>query len=55
MIRSRKPRLLLDPASVLNVRQLISDLRQAGMTRPRVLETPMTDSMRAAMASATCS
>jgi hypothetical protein len=33
MIRSRKPRLLLDPASVLDVRQLISDLRQAGLTR----------------------
>jgi|HubBroStandDraft_1064217.scaffolds.fasta_scaffold12213_6 hypothetical protein len=33
MIRSRKPRLLLDPASVLDVRLLISDLRQAGLTR----------------------
>jgi DNA-binding transcriptional MerR regulator len=32
-IRSSKPRLLLDPASVLEVRQLVSDLRQAGRTR----------------------
>lgn len=32
-IRSRKPRLLLDPASVLEVRQLVSELRLAGRTR----------------------
>jgi hypothetical protein len=32
-IRSRKPRLLLDPASVLEVRQLVSELRRAGRTR----------------------
>ena len=32
-IRSRKPRLLLDPASVLEVRQLVGELRQAGRTR----------------------
>lgn len=32
-VRSRKPRLLLDPASVLDVRQLIADLRQAGLSR----------------------
>lgn len=32
-IRSRKPRLLLDPASVLEVRELIADLRQAGQSR----------------------
>jgi hypothetical protein len=32
-IRSRKPRLLLDPASVLEVRQLVGELRQVGRTR----------------------
>jgi hypothetical protein len=32
-IRSRKPRLLLDPASVGEVRQLIAELRLAGRTR----------------------
>jgi hypothetical protein len=32
-VRSRKPRLLLDPASVLEVRQLVADLRDAGQTR----------------------
>jgi hypothetical protein len=32
-IRNRKPRLLLDPASVLEVRQLVSELRLAGRTR----------------------
>jgi hypothetical protein len=32
-IRSRKPRLLLDPGSVLEVRQLVSELREAGRTR----------------------
>lgn len=31
--RSHKPRLLLDPASVLEVRELIDELRQAGRTR----------------------
>jgi hypothetical protein len=31
-VRSRKPRLLLDPASVLEVRQLVADLRAAGQT-----------------------
>jgi hypothetical protein len=31
--RSRKPRLLLDPASVLDVRELITNLRQAGQSR----------------------
>lgn len=37
-IRSRKPRLLLDAASVLEVRELIADLRQAGQSRG-LLET----------------
>ena len=32
-VRSHKPRLLLDPASVLDVRQLVADLRRAGQTR----------------------
>ncbi len=32
-IRSRKPRLLLDPASVLEVRELVGELRLAGRTR----------------------
>lgn len=32
-VRSRRPRLLLDPASVLEVRQLVCELRQAGRTR----------------------
>jgi hypothetical protein len=32
-IRNRKPRLLLDPASVLQVRQLVAELRQAGQIR----------------------
>src|ERR1700733_16200872 len=32
-IRSRNPRLLLDPASVLEVRQLVGELRLAGRTR----------------------
>jgi len=32
-VRSHQPRLLLDPASVLDVRQLITDLRRAGRTR----------------------
>jgi hypothetical protein len=32
-IRSRKPRLLLDPASVLEVRELVGALRLAGRTR----------------------
>jgi hypothetical protein len=32
-IRSRKPRLLLDPASVLEVRELVGELRRAGRTR----------------------
>lgn len=32
-VRSGKPRLLLDPASVLEVRQLVSELRLAGQTR----------------------
>jgi hypothetical protein len=32
-IRRRKPRLLLDPASVLEVRQLVGELRLAGRTR----------------------
>jgi hypothetical protein len=32
-IRSRKPRLLLDPASVLEARKLVGELRQAGRTR----------------------
>lgn len=32
-IRSRKPRLLLDPASVLEVRQLVGELRLAGRNR----------------------
>ena len=32
-VRSSKPRLLLDPASVLEVRQLVSELRAAGQTR----------------------
>jgi hypothetical protein len=32
-IRSRKPRLLLDPASVLEVRELVGELRRAGQTR----------------------
>lgn len=31
--RSHKPRLLLDPASVLDVRQLVDELRHAGRTR----------------------
>jgi len=32
-IRSRRPRLLLDPGSVLEVHQLVSELREAGRTR----------------------
>jgi len=32
-IRSRKPRLLLDPASVLEIRHLVADLREAGQSR----------------------
>lgn len=32
-VRSREPRLLLDPASVLEVRQLVADLRRAGQSR----------------------
>ena len=32
-IRRRKPRLLLDPASVLGVRQLVADLREADRSR----------------------
>jgi hypothetical protein len=32
-IRNRQPRLLLDPASVLEVRQLVGELRMAGRTR----------------------
>lgn len=32
-VRSRRPRLLLDAASVLEVRQLVADLRAAGQTR----------------------
>jgi hypothetical protein len=32
-VRSRKPRLLLDPASVQAVRQLLGELRLAGRTR----------------------
>jgi hypothetical protein len=32
-IRNRKPRLLLDPASVLEVRQLVGELRLAGRVR----------------------
>jgi hypothetical protein len=32
-VRSNRPRLLLDPASVLDVRQLIADLRRAGQSR----------------------
>jgi hypothetical protein len=32
-VRSSKPRLLVDPASVLEVRQLVSELRVAGQTR----------------------
>ena len=32
-VRSRKPRLLLDPASVLDVHHLVADLRRAGQSR----------------------
>ncbi len=32
-VRSRKPRLLLDPASVLEIRRLVADLRMAGQYR----------------------
>src|ERR1039457_6486304 len=31
-VRSRKPRLLLDPASVLEIRRLVEDLRRAGQS-----------------------
>jgi hypothetical protein len=31
-VRSRKPRLLLDPASVLEIRRLVEDLRHAGQS-----------------------
>jgi len=32
-VRSRKPRLLLDPVSVMEVRQLVASLREAGQSR----------------------
>jgi DNA-binding transcriptional MerR regulator len=37
-IRSRKPRLLLDPASLQEVRELVGELRRAGQTRDLLSE-----------------